>query len=157
MQLHVTTLLCSRLHAHMKTSKLLAPSTNENKKNKKKGENNLGPRFHHTSNKDGILLVTAAATATPARHMSGSKAREKRASGYYCSQAGHLHSTVCSDRDRRGPCTLHSSGASPEGSSAPEARSHPSPAPRGLEELPCGWCGPPNPWEMGPAKMHEGT
>lgn len=61
------------------------------------------------------------------------QARERKSSGY-CSQAGHLHSTVCSDRDRRGPCTLPSSGA-PEGSSAPEARSHPSP----VEALPCGW------------------
>lgn len=33
------------------------------------------------------------------------QARERKRSGY-CSQAGHLHSTVCSDRDRRGPCTL---------------------------------------------------
>lgn len=65
------------------------------------------------------------------------QAREIKTSGY-CSQAGHLHSTVCSDRDRRGPCTLHCSGASPEGSSAPEARSHPSPAPRYLQSCPVG-------------------
>lgn len=105
-------------------SKLLAPSTTGRRKAR------LGSRCHHASNADGILLVTAAATATPARHMS----RSKEKSSGYCSQAGHLHSTVCSDRDRRGPCTLPSSGA-PEGSSAPEARSHPCPAPQGLEAL----------------------
>lgn len=136
-QLYNTTLPCNL------RSRLLVPSTT-----KQKCRAQISSYCTSTRTNPACHCRSYRHTSPP---YEWQQAREIKTSSY-CSQAGHLHSTVCSDRDRRGPCTLHCSGASPEGSSAPEARSHLSPAPRCQQSCPVGG---PSRWPH--CKMHGGT